>query len=237
MTKKMPLNRPRVSQCVAAVVMTVTSFCAFAATDLEQNLSAVEAFSARTESLIEEAQENGDAYSLLVEEVGDVMARTQSAKAAMQTVDLSKLAALARSNAALGDKYVSEYKAFIGALASDSACNRPESVVEFNKKIQKLRDTATTLSTLAPPSTEEQALETLMMLSANSVQVATVPSMFAVNNLCMLEDAAPVLEQFGEVEADIVKALVGQAILAGDDGDDLFPEAFEEDDFDQDGAN
>ncbi len=89
MTKKMPLNRPRVSQCVAAVVMTVTSFCAFAATDLEQNLSAVEAFSARTESLIEEAQENGDAYSLLVEEVGDVMARTQSAKAAMQTVDLS----------------------------------------------------------------------------------------------------------------------------------------------------
>lgn len=76
-----------------------------------------------------------------------------------------------------------------------------------------------------------------MMLSANSVQVATVPSMFAVNNLCMLEDAAPVLEQFGEVEADIVKALVGQAILAGDDGDDLFPEAFEKDDFDQDGAN
>ncbi|WP_046304192.1 hypothetical protein [Grimontia sp. AD028] len=242
------MSKLSIQGAFAISLLTATlSFYAQADTDLDKNLQAIEAFSQRTESLLEASQNNGVAYSDLVEGIGDVLERTQSAKAAVSSIDLSKLSVIANDNAALGDKYIAEYRDFLGELDKNSACYTPNMVDEYQTEVSKLRDFADSVTDYASVSDEGEAYEAMMAISANSVLVAAVPSLFAIQNMCIAQDAAPVIEQFGEVEGAIVNALIGQAILNEEGEFDLPSEMlnggeddafFEEDDgYDEDDSS
>lgn len=192
---------------------------------IEHNIQLVEDLQRKTASLMEESQQNGEAYQEIIAAMTDVLEKTESPLTAVRSGDLGRLASLARSNASLGNGYVTEYKAFLDKVDQSSTCYRPDLVTEYRQSIAELNDFADAIPSLkAAANTDMAASDVMMALNMNAMLMATVPSTFMVHNLCVVGDAEPILQQFNEVEGAIVKALVGQAILAEDPDFDLPPE-------------
>ncbi|WP_325895285.1 hypothetical protein [Grimontia sp. NTOU-MAR1] len=217
------------SQLATLFFVSMLSLPSVAYGQIEHNIQLVEDLQRKTASLMEESQQNGEAYQEVVAAMTDVLEKTESPLTAVRSGDLGRLASLARSNASLGNAYVTEYKAFLDKVDKSSTCYRPDLVSEYRQSITELNDFADAIPSLkAAANTDMAASDVMMALNMNAMLMATVPSTFMAHNLCVVGDAEPILQQFNEVEEDIVKALVGQAILAEDPDFDLPPEMLDD---------
>ncbi|CZF85563.1 hypothetical protein [Grimontia marina] len=220
----------KANQLVTLLLVSMLSFPSMAYEQIEHNIQLVEELQKKTAPLIEKSQKNGRDYQDAVSAMSDVLEKTESPMAAVRSGDFNRLVSLARSNASLGNNYINEYKVFLDEIDKSSTCYRPDFLSKYRESVAELNAFADALPSLkAAANTEIAASEVMMALSMNGMMVSGIPSTFMMShNLCVVGDAASVLEQLSEVEGAIVKALVGQAILAEDPDFDLPPEMLDD---------
>ncbi|MCL2913875.1 hypothetical protein L2725_08720 [Shewanella corallii] len=174
--------------------------------------AAVEAFQQATADILEEGRENGQKYSELIQEMGDLMAASESARVALKSGNAGTLESLARSNVSLGKKYVAEYRKFLRNVAPNSSCARQPQTRRMLEQVEELALAANNIAPLAATQDEMEAYAAFMELNKYQVLVASVPNMFEAAQLCVVQDGLPALvEGMQELEA-----LLGNTVANGE---------------------
>ncbi|MDD1779981.1 hypothetical protein LRP49_02110 [Enterovibrio sp. ZSDZ35] len=189
--------------------------------NIEQVLDATEALNDNTEEILADAEKNVEEFGAILNKMEEVQNRTESALAAIRSVDFGKMASLAHDNARLGNLYIAEYQTYLNQVGEESTCYRPQVIGEFRDTVSKLKDYANRIPQLKAVGTEEDALLSIMELGFKSGSFFAVPSMFAVQTLCVVGDAEPIFEQFNAMEGDVVAGFLAHAMKGEgfEDGD------------------
>ncbi|WP_231757563.1 hypothetical protein [Microbulbifer elongatus] len=118
-------------------------------------LDEIEAFSERTETLLEKDRALADEYGALVEELSRTVSETGSAKAAVESGVYDKLAGNMDSALALATQYQQELESLFGKLDQDSPCYHPEIADNLKTAIAEKRQIASALRQLKGADLEE----------------------------------------------------------------------------------
>lgn len=210
-----------------AGLILVSALC-FGALASNNNV-AVEAFQRATADILEQGRLNGEQYGELVNEMGDIMAASESARVALKSGNTGRLESLARSNATLGKRYIAEYRKFLKQLDANSSCARHPQTRKMLDQVEELERAANNIGPLAATQDEVEAYAALMEINQYQVLLGSVPNMFEAAQLCIVQDSLPALvENMQQLEAlmgtavddlatNAVTDQVGEVTQPGDD--------------------